>query len=386
MTQRHTALRFSSRTTTAKMQHAIAPVKDDSAGHSNIEALAASKASTAGKKGPPAALLDVATTTRTISKAVNGRQRPQISAIDYLKSLHAQHCGSETYRDRERLTIDRLEEALAKRRRSTIEIWEVTADDIGQFKASLLAAGLSGVSTRCYLSALGALFQTAVNRKALRRNVARLIQMPPRPQNSPRRPFTDEELKRVCAMADPEWFGMIMVAIYTGLRLGDICRLVFRDLDLATHFIRASVKKTRDFQPKPIPPPLACYFQRMRFPENPNQPLFPRAYRLMMAGERSIVSQSFVDMLVKAGVRASKAKVRGVRREGAEKYLPLSFHCLRHNHTTMLKRANIPEAIARRIAGHLSIAISDVYTHLGEDVMRAAVANLPEIEGVSTCY
>jgi integrase len=106
----------------------------------------------------------------------------------------------------------------------------------------------------------------------------------------------------------------------------------------------------------------------------------------MMAGERSIVSQSFVDMLVKAGVRAPKAKVRGVRREGAEKYLPLSFHCLRHNHTTMLKRANIPEAIARRIAGHLSIAISDVYTHLGEDVMRAAVANLPEIEGVSTCY
>ena len=61
-------------------------------------------------------------------------------------------------------------------------------------------------------------------------------------------------------MADPEWFGMIMVAIYTGLRLGDICRLVFRDLDLATHFIRASVKKTRDFQPKPVPPPLALLF------------------------------------------------------------------------------------------------------------------------------
>jgi integrase/recombinase XerD len=368
------------------MQHALAPVKDDSAGDSNIEALAASKASTAGKKGPPAALLDVATTTRTISKAVNGRQRPQISAIDYLKSLHAQHCGSESYRDGQRLAIDRLEEALAKRRRSTIEIWEVTADDIGQFKVSLLAAGLSGNTIRYSLSALGALFQTAVDRKALRRNVVRLIQMPPRPQNSPRRPFTDEELKRVCAIADPEWFGMIMVAIYTGLRLGDICRLVFRDLDLATHFIRASVKKTRDFQPKPVPPPLAFYFQRMRFPENPDQPLFPRAYRLVMAGQRSIVSQSFVDMLVKVGLRAPKAKVRGVRREGAEKYMPLSFHCLRHNYTTMLKRANIPEAIARRIAGHLSIAISDVYTHLGEDVMRAAVANLPEIEGVSTYY
>jgi len=386
MTQQHTTLHFSSRTTTAQMQHAVPPVNEDSTGHSNIETVAALNASTAGKKGPPITLLDVATTTRTISKAVNGRQRPQISAIDYLRSLHAQHCGSETYRDGQRLAIDRLEEALAKRERATIEIWEVTADDIGQFKASLLAAGLSGSTIRFYLSTLGALFQTAVDRKALRRNVARLIQMPPRPQNSPRRPFTDEELKRVCAIADQEWFGMIMVAIYTGLRLGDICRLVFRDLDLATHFIRASVKKTRDFQPKPVPPPLAFYFQRMRFPENPDQPLFPRAYRLVMAGQRSIVSQSFVDMLVKVGLRAPKAKVRGVRREGAEKYMPLSFHCLRHNYTTMLKRANIPEAIARRIAGHLSIAISDVYTHLGEDVMRAAVANLPEIEGVSTYY
>ena len=73
-------------------------------------------------------------------------------------------------------------------------------------------------------------------------------------------------------------------------------------------------------------------------------------------------------------------------REGAEKYVPLTFHCLRHNHTRMLKSANIPEAIARRIAGHLSVAISDVYTHLGEEVTLAAVENLPEILGVSSSY
>jgi hypothetical protein len=52
----------------------------------------------------------------------------------------------------------------------------------------------------------------------------------------------------------------------------------------------------------------------------------------------------------------------------------------------MLKSANIPEAIARRIAGHLSVAISDVYTHLGEEVTLAAVENLPEILGVSSSY
>jgi hypothetical protein len=45
----------------------------------------------------------------------------------------------------------------------------------------------------------------------------------------------------------------------------------------------------------------------------------------------------------------------------------------------MMKKTNVAEAIARRIAGHKSIVISDIYTHLGEKVMLDAVQAIPHI-------
>lgn len=330
-----------------------------------------------------AEVLDATKTARAICRAVNGKSTPHVPAIGYLKTLLSEHTGSEGYLIIKQCAVRLLESVLVKRNRADIDIWDVSADDIGQVKSRLVSVGCTDGTIRLYLDVLSALFAVAVKREVLRKNVVRKVDKPPRRKNSPRRPFTDEELQKVCDVADDEWFGMILFALYTGLRLGDVSRLVYRDLDLETNFIRANVKKTKSFEPKPIPPPLACYCKGLKRPEDLDQPLFPHAYGLVLAGNLSKLSYLFVKLLVKAGVRARGIKVRGQIREGGEKYIPLSFHCLRHNHTTMLKRAKIPEAIARKIAGHLSIAVSDVYTFLGEDIALAAVDDLPETVDMS---
>lgn len=337
------------------------------------------------RKAPIEPLNDIKT-ARAICRAVNGTGTPRVPAIEYLKGILAEHSGSEGHLDSKKRAVRYLKSVLMNAKRSDAEMWDVTSDDIGQVVAHLVRTGRSGVTIRLYLNVLGALFEIAVKRKVLRKNVVRKIKLPPRPKNSPRRPFTDEELQKVCDIADDEWFGMMMFGLYTGLRLGDVSRLVYRDLDLTTKFIRANVKKTKKFEAKPIAPPLALFCSRLKVPADLDQPLFPRAYALVMADQSATVSNQFVKLLVKAGVRARGVKVRDRDREGAEKYLPLSFHCLRHNHTTMLKRGKIPEAIARRIAGHLSIAMSDVYTSLGEDITLAAVDDLPEILDLSLLF
>ena len=66
---------------------------------------------------------------------------------------------------------------------------------------------------------------------------------------------------------------------------------------------------------------------------------------------------------------------RDVHRERNE----LSFHSLRHNATSMLKEAGIPESVARELVGHASAAVSRQYTHVGDDALREAVESLPEI-------
>ena len=68
---------------------------------------------------------------------------------------------------------------------------------------------------------------------------------------------------------------MMLVALYTGLRLGDISRLVHRDIDLSTGHIRAAVKKTRSFEPKPMPLVLMRSFQFRDRPQDLDTPLFP---------------------------------------------------------------------------------------------------------------
>ena len=326
--------------------------------------------------------LDETKTAQALNKAVNGTDLPRQSGISWLRGLLAE--GPEDQAKKH--CVDLLEEILAERGKSIAPLWEITGDDIGAYKARLVTTNRKDATIRYHLDVLGGMFEIAKRRKVVRRNVVRKICRPPRPKNSPRRPFTEAELVRVLNFVDWEWFGMMLVALYTGLRLRDVSLLVYRDIDLSTKFIRANVKKTKQFEPKPIPPPLLIFLKVLTWPADLDQPLFPRAYALVLEGKQSKLSRTFVRLLEKSGVRQRGIRVRSRIREGSDKYLPLSFHCLRHNHTSMLKKGNISEAIARRIAGHLSIAVSDVYTHLGEDVTLAAVAEMPEVEGVSTLY
>lgn len=337
------------------------------------------------KQGQPAGIPEILEIADNICKMANKKNQPFIEAIPYLNGLLSEHTGSKVYLRIKKHVIDILENVLSQANRSKVGMRDLCGDDIGKFKAHLLSLGCGDMTVRIYMHALGSLFQTALNRGIVDENVVRQVSTPPRLANSPRRPFTDDELRKVFAVADEEWRGMMMVAIYTGLRLGDLSRLVFRDIDLLTRHLRAAVKKGKLFEPKPIPNPLLRYFKTLNWPSDLDQPLFPRAYKWATTGCRSIsrISGAFIALLIKAGLRTRGQRQGDQYRRGGEKFAPLSFHCLRHNFTTMMKKAKVSEAIARRIGGHRSVAVSDIYTHLGEDVMLESVQTLPHIIDVS---
>ena len=60
-------------------------------------------------------------------------------------------------------------------------------------------------------------------------------------------------------------------------------------------------------------------------------------------------------------------------RDGKRKGNALSFHCLRHTATSLLKNAGVSEAVAMDIIGHDSRAISANYTHIEVAAKRKAV-------------
>jgi hypothetical protein len=89
-----------------------------------------------------------------------------------------------------------------------------------------------------------------------------------------RRPFTPEELKQILNAANQEWQTMILVAFYTGLRLGDCANMTWQNVELHKGNISVMTEKTKRRQLLPIAEPLSRHLQKLSG-DNPHAPLSP---------------------------------------------------------------------------------------------------------------
>jgi len=194
-----------------------------------------------------------------------------------------------------------------------------------------------------------------------------------------RRPFTMAEIKKVLDVADGEWKGMVLVGLYTGLRLGDIAKLTWGHVDLKHGEINLVTNKTKRRQCLPIAKPLLRYLETL--PVQRNLPVFPSvAAQYQKSIFDGSLSRAFLQLLVKAGLakhRTHDSTGRG--RSSRHQQHDLSFHCLRHTATSLLKNAGVSDAIARDIIGHESAAVSRNYTHIDYETKRRAVNSLPNV-------
>jgi len=191
-----------------------------------------------------------------------------------------------------------------------------------------------------------------------------------------RRPFTLPEIKRVLDVCNDEWRGMTLAGLYTGQRLSDIAELTWANIDLAARNITFRTRKTGRTVSIPMAEPLYAWFMAQSSPHEPAAPVFPSLYPLDSATR----SGQFLRVLVDAGLAIKKAHRKlGNGRGAAREFNDLSFHCLRHTATTLLKQAGVSDAIARDIIGHESVEISRIYTHISESTKLDAVRQLPDV-------
>ena len=197
-----------------------------------------------------------------------------------------------------------------------------------------------------------------------------------------RRPFTEKELKTLLAVATGEWTGLILGGLYTGQRLGDLASLTGRRIDLAEELLTFRSQKTGRDMVIPLAKPFLTYLKKLP-PLASDAPVFPQANaeRGEADGESRRLSAEFHALLVKAKLvdarpkNKNSGKGHSVKRTVSE----LSFHCLRHNTTSWLKKAGVPESVVRDIIGHESELVSRQYTHVDDQTKRRALQNLPDI-------
>jgi integrase len=251
---------------------------------------------------------------------------------------------------------------------------------------------LSPASIAKQVQILRQALERAVEWELLRRNPASRLRAPHSSQRAPIRALTDAEKQRLLAATKGSSIhGIVLLALATGMRRGELLALRWSDVDLTngTIAVRRSVSETKTgvgaVPPKSgrsrvirIPASIVVYLRHCRAAQN--------EVRLFLA--ETWQDEDLIFPRPTGGLRRPSEVSRAFNRICAEPIPPAKgyrqrprigldarFHDLRHTHATDLLHAGVPVKVVSERLGHSSVSTTlDVYAHVLPDMQEAAAA------------
>ena len=225
-----------------------------------------------------------------------------------------------------------------------------------------------------------------------------------------RRELAIDEVERLYAAASKagaEWKLLFMTGIYTGLRLGDCCRLTWENVNLERQVIQVIPEKTKKHaHGRPVTIPihpqlLAVLLEAKGKGEDSGGRASPRAEtegprsdaaltgNAAVPAATSYINPTIAHLYLNENWRLDAGLTRifkaanitmSVRMDGrSRKSVVASFHSLRHTFVSLSANAGVPLPVVQSIVGHCSTAMTRHYYHENEDVLRKAVSAIPVI-------
>jgi integrase len=246
------------------------------------------------------------------------------------------------------------------------KVHSIQRQDVIDFRAKLVGEGVGRRTVNKCLRLLGGLFRYAMLNGWAHRNPATLTALPTR---DPDKHVDDEinvlgidEQRRLVAAADARWRLVILTALCTGMRVGELLGLQWDDVDLAsgviqvrrqfTHGQLAPLKSRAARRTIPIPGVLVHELKawKLACPKGEYGLVFPNG-----AGNHENASN-----VLNRGLRPT------LRRAGLRR---IRFHDLRHCYASTLIGSGV-QNIKRlqQLLGHTSAKMTlDIYGHLLPD-------------------
>jgi integrase len=318
---------------------------------------------------------------------VSGQSRPLEEIRDlYLQDLR--HRSSARHALNVQGKLDRI---LGDMRSPRVR--DVTPAAVMAFRGALVDGGLSHRTANCYVGTLRALLSWAVEASLIAENpILRLRALPEGPKHTRRnrRALSEDEITRFLAAAEaddsrcvamfptpripqaPLWRAFLE----TGCRYGELVAATWADVDLDARVLVLRGETTKAGRPRAIPlgERLVNDFKGLQFAQHR---VLGRA-----AGEAdqifltpdgkpglwhtSNLRRIFLRLIEEAGI----AKVDAHGRQ-------IDIHALRHTFASRLARNGVGIAQAQRLMGHADPKLTArVYTHLGVEELRGAIASL----------
>ena len=264
---------------------------------------------------------------------------------------------------------------------SVTDLAGVSADMIAEYLACL-RVDVCASTYNSRVCILREIFRTLAKKGGLLDDPWEGVKLRPDDSHS-RRELTMEELCRLLAAAKQveergggyEWYKLFLIGIYTGLRLGDCCRLDWSCVHLEEGVIQLVPHKTkRHAHGRPITIPIhAALRQALESSLGEAGPVLPMIAE-MYGRARSSVSDRLTGIFRAANIVTS-VQIEGRRHRTPE----ATFHSLRHTFVSFAANAGVPLHIVQSIVGHESTAMTRHYYHENIDALKSAVAAIPTL-------
>jgi integrase len=150
---------------------------------------------------------------------------------------------------------------------------------------------------------------------------------------------------------------VVIVALHTGMRLGEILGLRWGDIDLRQRLI--SITKTKNNERKTLPINDILYEELGKLPRHMTSPyLFhhPNGTRILR------IDRSFHSALARAGITGFR------------------FHDLRHTFASHLAMRSVPLETIGALLGHKDPKMTRRYAHLSPTTLKQAVQTLQDLK------
>ncbi len=232
------------------------------------------------------------------------------------------------------------------------EIRSITPLDIEKFRAKRLEAGNSKSTTNRFLTLLKKMINLAIDWGYLDNNPATKVKMFAEHDNLKEKVLSDEEEQKLLYASPDHLRPIIIMALNTGMRRGEILNLKWQDVDFERRII--SVKKTKSGRTRSIPINDSLLNILEDLDQNGDK-VFPYTY----------IQTAFQNSRRRAGLH------------------DVRFHDLRHTFASRLVANGVDIVTVQQLLGHQSITTTERYTHSNIEQKRKAVGNLTRICHVS---
>jgi len=248
----------------------------------------------------------------------------------------------------------------------------ITRDAVQSLLSAKLRSGLSWATVKHIRTVLGAVMGAAEMAELIPSNPVRKTRLPRRGPRKEKAIIAPEKIRELLdALPEPSQ-SLARLLVFTGLRIGELLALRWRDVDLESGVLRV----TRSVYEGHFDEPKTARSRR-------SVPLGARSIEILLARKPAAVDPEDLIFSTRSGTAFERHNLSHKQLRPACKRLGLagiSWHWLRHANATLLDAVGTPLGTVQALLGHSSAEITrEIYLHSLPADARAAVQKVEDL-------